>query len=153
MTEAATAGGSKVRNVILWLLQIAGAAVFSLEGVAKVVGNYDMVDSFATLGYGQWVRYVVGGFEILGAMLLLLPMGAEAGSWLLMLLMIGAVFANVVFLHVSPVLPLVLLIFMIIIAVGRHQHRRHRARHDAAHAHGAMHTHDSSHHSHEVRHG
>lgn len=155
--KEAEARKAKIRNGILWVLQFAGAGVFCWEGVAKVADNYDMINSFATLGYGQWVRYAVGGVEILGAMLLLAPMGAEAGAWLMAILMAGAAFANVVFLHVSPILPLVLLLFMIVIAIGRHQHRRHHARHTAhasVHGHSAMsQAHDAAHHSHGAHHG
>jgi len=153
MTETAAAGESKFRDVVLWVLQLVGAGVFALQGASKLVGEYEVVDSFATLGYGQWVRYAVAIIEIAGAFLLLFPMSAEVGAWLLMLLMVGAIFANVMFLHASPGLPIVLLVLMILIAIGRHRHRRHH-QHHAVHHHGIPHTHDAAHHSqgHEAAH-
>ncbi len=47
-------------NVALWALQILLALVFAMAGLAKVFDDPAMVEMFATIGVGQWFRYVVG---------------------------------------------------------------------------------------------
>jgi hypothetical protein len=54
-------------NVTLWVLQVLLAFQFAMAGLAKVLGDPAMVEMFATIGIGQWFRYVVGVLELAGA--------------------------------------------------------------------------------------
>jgi len=57
----------RVPTIALWALQAVLAFVFAMAGFAKVSGSLAMVEMFATIGIGQWFRYVVGALEIAGA--------------------------------------------------------------------------------------
>src|SRR5919107_1428956 len=54
-------------NFALWALQALLALMFAMSGFAKVGGDAAMVEMFATIGIGQWFRYLVGALEIAGA--------------------------------------------------------------------------------------
>jgi len=47
-------------NFALWALQAVLALMFAMAGFAKVGGDAAMVEMFATIGVGQWFRYLVG---------------------------------------------------------------------------------------------
>ncbi|CAA9483366.1 MAG: hypothetical protein AVDCRST_MAG05-1426, partial [uncultured Rubrobacteraceae bacterium] len=60
-------------TVALWALQALLALVFAMSGLAKVFGEQAMVEMFATIGVGQWFRFVVGALEVSGAVGVLIP--------------------------------------------------------------------------------
>src|SRR6266481_5620617 len=68
-TPDATA--SRFRNAGLWVLQIAGAAMFFMAGTPKLTRAENMIQVFAAVGLGQWLRYFTGTLEVLGAVALL----------------------------------------------------------------------------------
>ena len=76
-TETARPG--KAVNVVLWVLQILGAAMFLMAGGNKLAGNEQMVGMFDAIGIGQWFRYLTGGIEVVSAILLLTPRFAGIG--------------------------------------------------------------------------
>jgi hypothetical protein len=79
---------------LLWVAQIALAAMFLAAGGSKLAGAPAMVDLFAAIGFGQWFRYVTGVVEIIAAAALLIPSAASLGAVLLVATMLGAVIAN-----------------------------------------------------------
>ena len=95
--------------IVLWVAQVALAAMFLMAGGSKLAGVPAMVSLFEALGVGQWFRYVTGVIEIASGVALLVPRLAVFGAMLLIPTMIGAIIANV-FMHASPVMPLVLLL-------------------------------------------
>src|ERR1043166_9894967 len=78
-------------NVALWLTQILVALAFAGAGSAKLSGNADMVAMFDAIGVGQWFRFVTGGLEIVGALLLLTRATAPFGALLLACVVVGGV--------------------------------------------------------------
>jgi putative oxidoreductase len=66
-TPSTRATRRRVPTIALWALQAVLALVFAMAGFAKVSGSLAMVEMFATIGIGQWFRYVVGALEIAGA--------------------------------------------------------------------------------------
>ena len=56
-----TAKPGKAMNVVLWILQVLGAAMFLMAGANKLAGNEQMVGMFDVIGIGQWFRYLTGG--------------------------------------------------------------------------------------------
>lgn len=126
MAEVAATGNSagaqppgKVFNIVLWVLQIAAAAMFLFAGVPKLLGAPQAVDAFETIGFGQWFRYLTGGLEVLCALLLLIPRLAGVGALLLMFVMLGAVGTHLFLVGGSPVPAIVLLLVMALIAWAR----------------------------------
>jgi len=67
------------------------ALLFLAAGAAKVAHLSMMVENYARWGYPDVMLYIVGGAELLGALMLLLPRAASYGSGLLGLVMVGAV--------------------------------------------------------------
>lgn len=114
-------GTGRVRNVALWVLQIAAAAMLGMAGIAKLTGTPDMVALFDAVGVGQWFRYVTGTLEVSGALLLLAPGLAGVGALVLASVMLGAVLAHLFVIGGAPVVPLVLLVVVAIIAHGRRE--------------------------------
>ncbi|GAB3414250.1 DoxX family protein [Flindersiella endophytica] len=92
--------------VARWVLQAALASQFVGAGVMKLSGDPAMVAMFAEIGAGQWLRYLVGGLELAGAIGLLVPRLCGVAALGLIGLMAGAVLTNLVVLGESPVLPL-----------------------------------------------
>jgi hypothetical protein len=58
-----------------------------------------MVEGFALLPVGQWFRYVVGLMEVVGGVAVLVPAFSGLGALLLLVVDVGAFFAQILFLH------------------------------------------------------
>jgi uncharacterized membrane protein YphA (DoxX/SURF4 family) len=106
-------------TIALWIVQVALALMFFMAGTKKLTSDPMMVEVFATVGLGQWFRYVTGALEVLGALMLLVPRLAGWGASLLSCVMVGALIAHATVLHGSPALPVVLLVGLIFVVWGR----------------------------------
>jgi putative oxidoreductase len=93
--------------------------MFAMAGLSKVFGDPAMVEMFATIGVGQWFRYVVGALEIAGAVGVLIPRLSGLAALGLVCLMAGATFTNLFVLGASPLLPVGLLLASALVAWGR----------------------------------
>jgi uncharacterized membrane protein YphA (DoxX/SURF4 family) len=111
-------------NVALWVLQAVLAFQFAGGGLLKLTGSPEMVDLFATIGAGQWLRYVVGALEVAGAVGLLVPRLSGLAALGLAALMLGATVTNLFIIGESPWLPLGLLLVAAVIAWGRRSQTR-----------------------------
>jgi uncharacterized membrane protein YphA (DoxX/SURF4 family) len=111
-------------NVALWVLQAVLAFQFAGGGLLKLTGSPEMVDLFATIGAGQWLRYVVGGLEVAGAVGLLVPRLSGLAALGLAALMLGATVTNLFIIGESPWLPLGLLLVAAVIAWSRRSQTR-----------------------------
>ena len=109
----------RVLSIALWALQALLAIMFAMAGLAKVFGDPAMVEMFATIGIGQWFRYVVGGLEIAGAVGVLIPRLSGLAALGLIGLMAGASLTNVLVLGTSPLLPVALMLVSALVAWGR----------------------------------
>jgi putative oxidoreductase len=117
--QAHTAGRGRALTIALWVLQALLALQFVMAGLAKLFGDPAMVEMFATIGIGQWFRYVVGALEIAGALGVLIPLVSGLAALGLVCLMIGATLTNLFVLGASPLLPIVLLVLGALVAWGR----------------------------------
>ena len=75
---------------------------------AKLAGVDMMVETYETIGVGQWFRYLTGIVEIAGAALLWLPNRQVVGAAVLGATMVGAVLAHMLVLGPSAVPAMVL---------------------------------------------
>jgi putative oxidoreductase len=116
-TPAAHRG--RAATVALWILQVLLALQIALAGLAKVGGDQAMVEMFATIGIGQWFRYMIGALEVVGAIGVLLPRLSGLAALGLVCLMVGAVLTNIFVLGASPLFPLFLLAMAALVAWGR----------------------------------
>jgi uncharacterized membrane protein YphA (DoxX/SURF4 family) len=115
----ATRTTGKGLHIALWVVQVLVAAMFFLAGGHKLGGDPQMVGLFEAIGVGQWFRYVTGGLEVLGGVLLLVPRASGVGAALLVPVMLGAVVTHLGLLHNSPAVPLALLVALLFVAWGR----------------------------------
>jgi hypothetical protein len=82
-------------------------------------GEQGMVEMFATIGIGQWFRYVGGALEIAFALGVLIPRLSGLAALGLGCLMSGATLTNILILCVSPLLTIVLMLISGLVAWGR----------------------------------
>ena len=119
MSLAAASAPPRWKSAALWIVRGLLAFAFVAAGGAKLYGVPMLVDQFQHIGVGQWFRYVTGGLEILGAILLLLPQRAALGALLLICIMIGAVITHLFVVGGSPVPAIVLLALNAIVAYAK----------------------------------
>lgn len=128
-TRAATPYGTRPQRsraalIVLWVTQVALAAMFLMSGGSKLAGVPAMVSLFDAIGLGQWFRYVTGVIEVASGTSLLVPAAAVFGALLLIPTMLGAIVTNVFVAHTSPAVPLVLLLLAAAVAWARRDQLR-----------------------------
>ena len=116
MSTIVTPARPQWTSVALWVVKGLLALAFVAAGSAKLYGVPMLVEEFQHIGLGQWFRYVTGGLEILGAILLLLPQRALFGALLLICIMIGATITHLFVIGGSPVPAIVLLALNAVVA-------------------------------------
>ncbi len=112
--------GRRARNLALWALQVLTAAAFLMAGSGKLTGDSRALSVFDAMGAEDWLRYVLGVLEILGAVGLLIPRLAGLSGLAFVALTAGAVIVHVA-IGMTIVLPGVLLLFAAVIAWGRRE--------------------------------
>lgn len=118
---AAAAGPTRRRvgHIGLWVLQAALALVFFGAAMSKLTGDAEAVEMFDELGTGQWLRYVVGGLELAGAVGLLLPWLRSLAALGLATLMLCAVVITIFVFGEQPAAPLAFMVIAAVIATAR----------------------------------
>ena len=96
------------QNRIVWGIRILLAIAFGAAGIAKLTGVPEMVAMFEAIGIGQWFRFVTGGIEVLGALLMLIPVTGLLAGLLLGGTMAGATLSHFVAVPGSPIPAIVL---------------------------------------------
>jgi putative oxidoreductase len=94
--------------------------LFVCAGTVKLAGVPFMVDLFASLGFGQWLRYVTALVEITGGALLLSERLEYVAALALAVIMVGATVASVIVFDRSPIPPLFTFILLLVLAWKRH---------------------------------
>jgi len=93
------------------------AATFFAAGSAMLIGVPWMVELFERIGVGQWFRFVTGGLEVIGSLLLLSLATKNAGALLLLFMMLVAIATHVIVIGGSPA-PAVVLAVMCAAILG-----------------------------------
>src|SRR5262249_21627642 len=106
-------------SILLGVVMIGGGAV-------KLAGLSSQVVAFTGWGLPAWFRALVGTFEVLGGILLLVAATRPAGSLILSTIMVGALWAHAAHGEWPHLLPggILLLLFLTIFLVNRAQARR-----------------------------
>lgn len=94
--------------------------LFVCAGTVKLAGMPFMVDLFASLGLGQWLRYVTALVELSGGALLLAGRLEYLAALALAVIMVGATVASIVVFNRSPIPPLLTFIALIVLAWKRY---------------------------------
>jgi len=117
---------TQTRTRIVSALAILLGFVMIGGGAVKVAGVPSQVVAFTEWGLPAWFRALVGTFEILGGVLLIVSATRPAGSLILSTIMVGALWAHAAngeWPHLVPV-AILLSIFLTIFDINRAQARR-----------------------------
>jgi putative oxidoreductase len=106
-------------TVTLWALQALLAFQFAGGGWLKLSGAPVMVEMFAAIGAGQWLRFLVGALEVAGAIGLLIPRLSGLAALGLCALMLGAIATNMLILKVDSSVAIILLAMCALVVWGR----------------------------------
>lgn len=90
--------------------------LFVCAGTVKLAGIPFMVDLFASLGFGQWLRYVTALVELAGGALLLAARMEYLAALALAVIMVGATVASVIVFDRSPIPPFLTLLALLTLA-------------------------------------
>jgi uncharacterized membrane protein len=93
-------------------------AVFVGGGILKLAGADMMVQLFADIGVGQWLRYLVGITEVVGGTLLMVPAWSGLSALGLIVMMIGAAMAELLIIRRPPYAAAACAVALMIIALG-----------------------------------
>jgi uncharacterized membrane protein YphA (DoxX/SURF4 family) len=85
---------AKTNNIVMWLLRIIPAIILLQTLFFKFTAAPESVYIFSTLGIEPWGRILVGVFELIAAILLLVPTTTVFGALLGSGLMAGAIFSH-----------------------------------------------------------
>ena len=91
--------------------------MLAVSGLTKLLGESHQVALFTIVGLPNWFLVLVGTFEVIGGILLLVPATTPVGSLMLSTIMVGALWTHaalgewVNLLPVSVLLGLLLMIF------------------------------------------
>ena len=118
-----TSTAAKVGNVVVWILQIALAVQFFLNGYALFTDQF--VAKFDDIGFGQWFRYLTGVLEIATAVGLLIPRVCGLAALALAGIMAGAALTEMVLVTNGGIddatMPLLFMVWALVIAVYRRE--------------------------------
>ena len=116
----------RVDLIRTWVPRIVMGMFFVSTGGQKITGGW--IDTFETIGFGDWLRYLTGALQIAGGLLLLIPRMAIIGAGLLAITMVGAMLAWMFFLGSpgSAVIPAVILVMLIAIGANARTPRTSR---------------------------
>jgi uncharacterized membrane protein YphA (DoxX/SURF4 family) len=114
---ASVGRAARVLAPLLGLMLIVG-------GATKLAGEPHQVAGFLVWGLPTWFRMLVGTFEIIGGVLLLVPAARPVGSLILSTIMVGALWTHVVWQEWSQ---LVLVTVILTLLLGIFQQTRSRA--------------------------
>ena len=109
--------------IALECTELALAGVFFLVGGAKLIGRHDMVELFRSIGVGQWLRYVTGAFEVVGAAFMVVPLASGASAVALGTVMISATLIELFVLRRPPIAAMACLSAHTYVAWSRLLHR------------------------------
>ncbi|HEX7795219.1 MAG TPA: DoxX family protein [Vicinamibacterales bacterium] len=117
---------TQTRTRIVSALSILLGVVMIGGGAAKLAGLPSQVVAFTGWGLPAWFRALVGTFEVLGGILLIVAVTRPAGSLILSTIMVGALWAHAAngeWPHLMPV-AILLSLFLTIFRVNRAEARR-----------------------------
>jgi uncharacterized membrane protein YphA (DoxX/SURF4 family) len=94
--------------------------LFVAAGLVKLSGMEFMVELFASLGFGQWLRYVTALVELAGGVLLIAGHMEYLAALALAVIMVGATAASIIVFKRSPIPPMLTFVALVVLAWRRH---------------------------------
>ena len=123
LLESPQARRRRRQLIALECTELALAGVFFLVGGAKLIGRHDMVELFRSIGVGQWLRYVTGAFEVVGAAFMVVPLASGASAVTLGIVMVAATLIELLVLRRPPIAAMACLSAHTYVAWSRLLHR------------------------------
>jgi putative oxidoreductase len=114
-----SASSSKGLTIVVWVLQVLTGCLFLFAGASKLPGVAEMVNFFAQVGFGQWLRYFLGVLEVGSAVALFFPRQAFYGAVVLCVSQVGHIVIHAAVLHRPPAFLAFLLAVTLLIAYLR----------------------------------
>jgi len=90
-----------INTIIYWIARLVAAAIMLQTLYFKFSGSAESVYIFSTIGMEPWGRIAVGIFELIAALLLILPSTAWLGAGLALGLMVGAIGMHLIILGIE----------------------------------------------------
>jgi hypothetical protein len=106
------------RDAVIRVLRWSLVALFVGAAGTKLFGEPGTITLFAMVGAGQWFRYAVGSYELVGAALLVYPRTALLGATALIVLMVGAAATEVLILERFPLSSGATLVALLAVVAG-----------------------------------
>ena len=97
--------------------------VMAAGGAAKLAGEAHQVAGFMSWGLPPWFRAMVGTFEIVGGVLLLMPPTTPLGSLILSTVMVGAFWTHAAHGEWGQLVPVTVLLILFLVIFRRNQSR------------------------------
>jgi putative oxidoreductase len=94
--------------------------LFVAAGIVKLSGVPFMVELFASLGFGQWLRYCTALVELTGGVLLIAGRWEYLAALALAVIMVGATTASIMVFDRSPIPPFLTFIALLVLAWKHH---------------------------------
>ena len=88
-------------KIILWIARLVASLIMIQTLYFKFSGSEESVYIFTTVGMEPWGRWLVGSFELVAGVLLLINATAWLGAFMGLGLMAGALFMHATFLGVE----------------------------------------------------
>lgn len=111
---------SKGKTIASWIIQVMIAGLFLMMGSGKLMSDPEVVANFTRWGMPDKIYLVIGTFEVLGAIGLLIPRLAGLAAVGLILIMGGALFTHLTHNEIPmAMLPLVVMILLGVVAYLR----------------------------------
>jgi uncharacterized membrane protein YphA (DoxX/SURF4 family) len=111
--DVISVSSSRGLTIFTWILQILIGCLFLFAGASKLVGVEEMVNFFAQVGFGQWLRYFLGVLEVGSAVALFFPRQAFYGAAVLSVSLVGHIVIHAAVLHH----PAAFLVFLLAVAL------------------------------------
>ena len=120
---------SRLRSVLLkltlWVPTVLLGVFFVLVGVPKFMPSQPWESMFQDFGYPRGSHLLIGGLEVLGGLLLLVPRTARYAAYLLAIIMVGAAVTHMIHGPLFSV-PITLGIAAILLLLSRFHRRSSR---------------------------
>ena len=110
---------NRVKSIAVWILHILLAAMFSVQGVAKLASSPSWVSRFNAWGFPDNFYIVIGVIELLCGVLLFVPKLAGFGAVVLIIVMVGATITHLIHGETQVVTTLILMTLLGIVGYIR----------------------------------
>jgi uncharacterized membrane protein YphA (DoxX/SURF4 family) len=97
--------------------------MMAVSGLTKLAGESHQVAMFAMVGLPNWFLALVGTFEVIGGILLLVPAATPIGSLILSTIMVGALWTHAAQGEWIKLLPVSLLLLLLLAIFRRNRSR------------------------------